>query len=133
MPLVGFDQNGTIVEEVVSKPDGFGSSNPSSSTLVKELPPLPLSDLPDSPPLEELTPAPSSALPDTPIPEDPDDSEGETEATGTPVTPGKKKVRRGKRGKKKKTGAVADTHAADGDEGEQERRTAPPRRLRWFW
>ena len=122
MPLIGFDQNGTIAEELVSKPDGFDSSILSSGVLIKELPPLPLSDLPDLRPSEELMSAPTTALNDPPIPEYADDSEGETEATGIPVTPGKKRVRRGKRGKKKKTGAVA---AADGNEGEQEKEDSP--------
>jgi len=124
MPLVGFKQNGTMADELVSKADDLSSSI-LSSVLVKELPPLPPSDLRDQFPLEEQIPVPTSLIPNTPIPEDADDTEGETEAMGIPATPGKKKVRRGKRGKKKKTGVVAGAAGTDGNEGEQEREDSP--------
>lgn len=55
-----------------------------------------------------------------PSPEDPEDSEGEGEGD-TPAAPGKRKVRRGKRGKKKKISAIVvveggETANADPDE-----------------
>ena len=116
LPSQTVNQSGKITEDTEYLPsNGFGSP---ILSLIKELPPLPLSDLPHAPPLKELIPTISSALPATPISEDADDTEGETEAIGTPVTPGKKRVRRGKRGKKKKT-------TVDGNDVEQEKESIP--------
>jgi serine/threonine-protein kinase/endoribonuclease IRE1 len=108
-------QNGQSTEDTkdsTSTLDGFDSPILSSG-IVKELPPLPLND-----------PPPRLALHDTSTPENAVDTEDEAEMAGTPITPGKKRVRRGKRGKKKKTGAVANTPAAD-DEGDQESQESP--------
>ena len=118
LPLPELDHNGKFADDTKE----FTSPIISSTVFIKELPPLPPLDLHNSPPSEELASVPSPALPDTPIPENADDTEGENEA---PITAGKKKVRRGKRGKKKKAGAVTDIAVPDSNEGDQGKEDGP--------
>lgn len=88
--------------------------SPTDDTPVSQLEPLP------PPPVKSISPIVKSLpIPNGTAVDDGDDSEREGEGEGdVPATPGRRKARRGKRGKKKKVGVVVP------EEGAEERKPA---------